>query len=88
MDQEGLDSIVNRLRHQGRDDAHTEVKASASSLSRDVWDSVSAFANTQGGTIILGLDEAASSRCKASRFTEYSTNSWTALARAMPPVVA
>ena len=57
MDQEGLDSIVARLRHQGRDDAQTEVKASATSLSRDVWDSVSAFANTLGGTIILGLDE-------------------------------
>lgn len=46
-----------RLRRQGTDDAHVEVKASAKRLSTDIWDSVSAFANTQGGLIVLGLSE-------------------------------
>ncbi|MDT0157776.1 ATP-binding protein [Microbacterium sp. ARD32] len=46
-----------RLRQQGTDDAHIEVKASARRLSSDVWDSVSAFANTTGGLIVLGLSE-------------------------------
>ena len=52
-----LMAVVSRLRQQGIDDAHVEVKAGASSLSSDVWESVSAFANTRGGVIIFGLDE-------------------------------
>ena len=52
-----LMAVVSRLRQQGIDDAHVEVKAGASSLISDVWESVSAFANTRGGVIIFGLDE-------------------------------
>ena len=55
---ESIGELVARLRVQDTDDATTEVKASAKQLSRGVWDSVSAFANTSGGTIVLGLDEA------------------------------
>ncbi len=47
-----------RLRRQGTDDATCEVKASETTLSKDIWDSVSAFANTEGGTILLGVREA------------------------------
>lgn len=54
---ESISDLVQRLRAQDTDDATTEVKASAKQLSRGVWDSVSAFANTSGGTIVLGLDE-------------------------------
>lgn len=46
-----------RLRQQGTDDAGIEVKSSAKRLSADIWDSVSAFANTVGGLIVLGLSE-------------------------------
>jgi ATP-dependent DNA helicase RecG len=49
--------ILQRLRDQATDDGDVEVKASAKRLSRDVWDSVSAFANTSGGAIIFGLAE-------------------------------
>lgn len=62
MAPEELTSIVKRLRKQGCDDAQTEVKACKESLSRDVWESVSAFGNTHGGTIILGLEENAGFR--------------------------
>lgn len=48
-----------RLRSQGTDDALVEVKSSAKKLGSSVWDSVSAFANTAGGLIILGLSEEA-----------------------------
>lgn len=58
MDEGQLHEVISRLRHQGRDDGQTEAKSSARSLPKDVWDSVSAFANTQGGQIILGLSEA------------------------------
>lgn len=52
-----FDETIARLRSQGTDDARVEVKTSAKKLSSDVWDSVSAFANTAGGLLILGLSE-------------------------------
>ncbi|MEW1956572.1 ATP-binding protein [Kineococcus sp. NPDC059986] len=59
MDQDQLDEAVARLRRQGTDDATAEAKTCAKDLSKDVWDSVSAFANTAGGLLVLGLDERA-----------------------------
>lgn len=58
MDSPELHEHVARLRRQGRDDAYAEVKAAAGGVPKDLWRSVSAFANTLGGVIILGLDEA------------------------------
>ncbi|WP_083451492.1 ATP-binding protein [Leucobacter celer] len=52
-----FDETIARLRAQGTDDALVEVKSSEKKLSSDVWDSVSAFANTSGGLIVLGLSE-------------------------------
>ena len=57
MTDKELASIVDRLRRQKSDDAQTEAKACAGGLSTDVWESVSAFGNTRGGLLILGLDE-------------------------------
>lgn len=54
---EPLNQIVDRLRRQGTDDALVEVKTCAHKLSGDVWETVSAFANTAGGLLILGLNE-------------------------------
>lgn len=50
---EPLGLIVERLRRRGTDDASVEVKACTNKLSADVWETVSAFANTAGGLIIL-----------------------------------
>lgn len=57
MNSEQLRATVTRLRAAGTDDAWVEVKRSGPKLSSDVWETVSAFANTAGGTIILGLSE-------------------------------
>ena len=57
MTPEKLREIIERLRRQGDDDGRVEVKGSARELSRDVWESVSAFGNTHGGVLILGLDQ-------------------------------
>ena len=57
MDQATLDSHIRRLRAQGKDDGQIEVKASARDLGSSIWDSVSAFANTAGGSLVLGLAE-------------------------------
>jgi ATP-dependent DNA helicase RecG len=57
MLEQDLIPIVNRLRAQRSDDEFVEVKASAKELPSKIWQSVSAFANTSGVLIILGLDE-------------------------------
>lgn len=59
MTDEDLADLVARLRLQGSDDARVEVKAAAGGVPKSLWSTVSAFANTGGGTIILGLDESA-----------------------------
>ncbi len=59
MDQEKLQAIIDRLRKQGTDDADVEVKECGKKLSSDIWETVSAFANTAGGLILLGLSERA-----------------------------
>ncbi len=57
MQDNDLIPIIERLRRQHTDDELVEVKACAQTLSSEVWESVSAFANGFGGLIILGLDE-------------------------------
>ncbi len=57
MDDQQLAAILSRLRRQGTDDGGVEVKASAHDLGKSVWDSISAFANTDGGLLILGVEE-------------------------------
>lgn len=57
MDGKGFLELIERLRLIRSDDATCEVKECAKSLSNDIWESVSAFANTEGGTIVLGLSE-------------------------------
>lgn len=57
MTPDELSAIIDRLRKQGNDDAEVEAKRCADKLQKDVWESVSAFGNTHGGVLILGLDE-------------------------------
>jgi ATP-dependent DNA helicase RecG len=52
-----LDDVVARLRAAATDLALIEVKAAAGGLPKDVWPTVSAFSNGDGGIVILGLDE-------------------------------
>ncbi|WP_418275472.1 ATP-binding protein [Isoptericola jiangsuensis] len=52
-----LDEVVWRLRAASTDLAQIEVKAAGGGLPKDIWPTVSAFSNGDGGLIILGLDE-------------------------------
>ena len=59
MNESELANLLESLRRMGSDDFNVEVKESATTLSRDVWETVSAFANTAGGIIVLGVSERA-----------------------------
>ncbi|WP_240611288.1 ATP-binding protein [Actinobaculum sp. 313] len=60
MTDEELRDHVARIRRLGADDARVEAKAAVRDIPKGIWESVSAFANTEGGLIILGLDESQS----------------------------
>lgn len=55
--QQPFDEVLGRLRRAGTDLQDAEVKAAAGGLPRSAIESVSAFANADGGVLILGLDE-------------------------------
>ena len=49
--------VLEHLRVQGNDDARFEAKSCARTIGTSVWESVSAFANTKGGVLLLGISE-------------------------------
>ena len=62
-----LKELVHAMRKLGTDTAHAEVKTSVGKLPRSLAESVSAFANGDGGIIILGLQESEGFRPAVSR---------------------
>ncbi|MCK2241157.1 MULTISPECIES: ATP-binding protein [unclassified Crossiella] len=57
MDAKVLTSVIDRLRRLGGEPSEVEVKSAAGGLPKSILPTLSAFANTNGGLVILGLDE-------------------------------
>ena len=52
-----MNGIIERLRRLGLEPTEVEVKSAAHGLPKSVAETLSAFANGSGGTLLLGLDE-------------------------------
>lgn len=57
MDVTEVEAIIHTLRDQRTDNADVEAKASKTELSKAVKETLSAFANTKGGVLLLGVAE-------------------------------
>jgi len=57
MSESSLEVMVERLRRLGLEPTEIEVKAAVGGLPKTVVETLSAFANGDGGTLLLGLDE-------------------------------
>lgn len=62
-----LAEMVNTLRTLGGDHATVEAKRAETKLPKSVRETLSAFANTAGGVLILGLDESQGFRATGVR---------------------
>lgn len=57
MNQRELNDLILQMRQIGNDTQTCEVKESRKKIPENITDTLSAFSNGEGGTIILGVSE-------------------------------
>ncbi|WP_322779040.1 ATP-binding protein, partial [Frankia sp. Cas4] len=59
MDRNTVNQIIDDLNRLGRDSYRIEVKRARGGMPTSLHETLSAFSNADGGTILLGIDEKA-----------------------------
>jgi ATP-dependent DNA helicase RecG len=57
MDEPSLQELILTLRSLGSDHSTCEVKRAQGGIPATLWESITAFANAEGGIVVLGVDE-------------------------------
>lgn len=87
MGTEDLEQLIAHMRQIGNDTQTCEVKEASSKLPESVVETLSAFSNGTGGTLILGLSEK-NGFMPVSNFNATAMQEWlaAACAKMTPPV--
>lgn len=88
MDRETVSRILDDLAQLGRDNYRVEVKKARGGMPTTLHETISAFANADGGTIILGIDEKASFQVTGLLDPEGTRDRFVGLCRSMEPSIA
>ncbi|MDT3438918.1 MULTISPECIES: ATP-binding protein [unclassified Pseudofrankia] len=88
MDRETVSHVLAELVRLGRDNHRVEVKKARGGMPRTLHETISAFANADGGMIILGVDEKASFDVVGLLFPDETRDQFVALCRSMEPSIA
>ncbi|MBL7491565.1 putative DNA binding domain-containing protein [Frankia sp. AgB1.9] len=88
MDRETVSRILADLARLGRDNYRVEVKKARGGMPTTLHETISAFANADGGTIILGVDEKASFEVTGLLDPDGIRDRFVGLCRSMEPAIA
>jgi ATP-dependent DNA helicase RecG len=88
VDRETVARLLDDLTRLGTDNYRVELKRARGGMPLTLHETISAFANADGGTIILGVDEKASFKVVGLADPEGTRDRFVTLCRSMDPPVA
>ncbi|WP_322759375.1 ATP-binding protein [Frankia sp. Cr2] len=88
MDRNTVNQIIDDLNRLGRDSYRIEVKRARGGMPTSLHETLSAFSNADGGTILLGIDEKAGFAIVGLAEPELILNRFVTLCRSMDPPIA
>ncbi|MCK9875457.1 putative DNA binding domain-containing protein [Frankia sp. Ag45/Mut15] len=88
MDRETVARTIGDLARLGNDNYRFEIKKARGGMPQSLHETISAFANGEGGTVLLGVDEKAAFAVSGLADPRSISDSFVTLCRSMDPVVA